>query len=87
MKKEKQILEKINNRKCDLLKGNKALFDPENENLNLIEKVGKYKIFSLKEIIKEKNKAQILEDMNIMGIIIKKNFGRKKGKSRKIFYY
>ncbi len=65
----------------------KVLFDPENENLDLFEKVGKLKPLPKKEIIKEKNKDQLQEDMNIMGIIMKKNFGRKKDKFRKKFYY
>ena len=86
MQKEKQLFEEINNRQFDLLKGNKALFNPENENLDLIEKKGKLNFLPEEEITKEKNKVQLLEDMNFMGIIMKKKILEEKKTNPEKFF-
>jgi len=84
--KEKQLFEEINNRQFDLLKGKKPLYSEENENLDLIEKVGKSKSLPEEEIIKEKNRVQLLEDMNFMGIIIEKKILKEKKTKPEKFY-
>ena len=84
--KEKQLFEEINNRQFDLLKGKKPLYSEENENLDLIEKVGKSKSLPEEEIIKEKNRVQLLEDMNFMGIIMEKKILKEKKTKPEKFY-
>lgn len=56
MKIEKNRFINIYNRQFNLLKDNKIQIKERNENLDLIEKVGKLKSLTAEEIIKEKKK-------------------------------
>ena len=68
---EKEKINEINERNSNFRIGNYIQIEEKNDNLELVEKVGKLKSFSEEEIIKEKIKVQILEDMNLFGIIMK----------------
>ena len=57
----------------------------ENENLEIIEKEGKIKGLSNEEIEEEKNKVQLLEDMNAAGIIMKEQIKEEKKQIQKNF--
>ena len=74
-----KIIKEINNRQ-NCLKKNTVEFEKNNENLNIIEKIGKQKALSKEEISKKKEITQLLEDMNAMGEIIKEEIHSDKKK-------
>jgi len=86
MKKEKEKIEEINNRQFNLLKENNLKFEVRNENLDLIEKAGKLKSLTDEEIKIEKNKVQLLEDMNAMGTIMKEQILEEKKTNPEKFF-
>ena len=81
---EKEKIEEIANRQ--LLKENNLQFEVRNENLDLIEKAGKLKSLTDEEIKKEKNKVQLLEDMNMMGTIMKEEILEEKKTNPEKFF-
>ena len=83
---KKEIIKEINERQSNLIKENKIHNEIKNENLEIIEKVGKSKSLSDEEITKEKNKTQLLEDMNAMGIIMKEQILEEKKTNPNKFY-
>ncbi len=83
---EKEKINEINERNSNFRIGNYIQIEEKNDNLELVEKVGKLKSFSEEEIIKEKIKVQILEDMNLFGIIMKGLILEEKKKNPEKFY-
>ena len=83
--KEKQKMNEINKRHLNLRK-NIIIFETKNENLDLVEKIGKIKYLSDEEIKKEKNKVQLLEDMNTLGTITKEQILEEKKTTPNKFY-
>ena len=75
-------IQEINERQNNLNKVNQE----QNENLEIIEKLGKIKSLPHEEIIKEKKKTQLLEDMNAMGTILKEQIIKEKKSNPKKFY-
>ena len=65
---------------------NDNIFFEKNENLILIEKAGKIKKLSNEEIKKEKNKVQLMEDMNTLGTITKEEILKEKKSNPEKFY-
>ena len=80
----KEIIE-INQRQFKSRK-NDIIFVENNENLNLIEKAGKLKNLSNEEIKREKNKVQLMEDMNKLGTITKEQILKEKESNPEKFY-
>ena len=83
---KKEKIEEINNRQFNLLKENDLQFEVRNENLDLIEKAGKLKSLTDEEIKIEKNKVQLLEDMNAMGTIMKEQILEEKKTNPEKFF-
>ncbi len=69
-------IEKINKRQFDF--NNEIKKEEKNENILLIEKRGKLKGLSNDEIEKETKRAQLLEDMSVMGTIMKNQILKEK---------
>ena len=70
-------IKEINSRQ-NCLNKNIVEFEKNNENLNIIEKIGEQKALSKEEISKKKEITQLLEDMNAMGEIIKEEINSEK---------
>ena len=69
-------IEKINKRQFDF--NNEIKKEEKNENILLIEKRGKLRGLSNDEIEKETKRAQLLEDMSVMGTIMKNQILKEK---------
>ena len=83
---EETKIEEINKRQEILRKEKIIQNETKNENLEIIEKAGKFKSLSEEEIKKEQHKTQLLEDMNAMGTIMKEQIIEEKKTNPEKFY-
>ena len=58
----------------------------KSDNIKLIENAGKLKGLSNEEIQKQINKVQLIEDMSILGTIMKEEILKEKKSNPEIFY-
>ena len=84
--KNQEIKDEINKRQYDLRKGKIPSYKKKNDNIDLIEKIGKETCLLDEEIKKQENKARLLEDMSKMGTITKEEIISKKKKNPENFF-